>query len=265
MISWILGGIIIIWIILKRFSQDGKVEGKPFGMPRGTVRALITLMIVAFPFNHLMFPAIFGNEIPGLLINSIFIVVAFYFEARRGEKEKLLQIVKELKSGDLSIEEEENQKDPLYLPRFTVRTSLVVLLLLFIVIDWLGPNIPFTQTNTLADLILMIAFFIIGSFFRAIAKMRETKDIKEQIQNMDASLSDAEIIEILMRREPSWFKRKGKNILSISALIAVFVALFSYTINFDYTIFTITALNNYRVSVVGLLLIFINAYYGFRE
>ncbi|MFX1326037.1 MAG: hypothetical protein ACFE8N_13885, partial [Promethearchaeota archaeon] len=69
----------------------------------------------------------------------------------------------------------------------------------------------------------------------------------------------------LMLREPSWFKRKGKNILSISVLIAVFVALISYTINFDYTIITITALDNYRVSLVGLLLIFINAYYGFRE
>lgn len=54
MITWILGGIILFWILLNRFSQDGKIKGQPLGMPRGTVRALITIMIVAFPFGYLM-------------------------------------------------------------------------------------------------------------------------------------------------------------------------------------------------------------------
>ncbi|MHA2391729.1 MAG: hypothetical protein ACXAEX_07150 [Promethearchaeota archaeon] len=256
-----MSGIIILWILLKRFSQDGKIKGEPLGMPRGTVRALITIMIVSFPFGYL----IFGGEIPGLIINSIFIVVAFYFEARREEKEKLRQIVTELKGLDLSIGDEESEKEPLYLPKFTVRVLLLVLLLLFIVINWLGPNIPFAQTNTLVDLLLIIGFFIIGALFRSIAKVREKKSIREQIQNMDASLSDAEIIEKLMLRELSWFKRKGKNILSILVLIAVIIALFCYTINFDYLLITITTLNNYSITLVGLLLIFINAYYGFRE
>lgn len=51
MITWILGGIITVWLILRRFGKDGKIEGEPLGMPRGTVRALITILIVAFPFN----------------------------------------------------------------------------------------------------------------------------------------------------------------------------------------------------------------------
>lgn len=124
MITWILGGIILFWILLNRFSQDGRVEGQSLGMPRGTVRALITIMIVAFPFGYLMV----GEQIPGLIINTIFIVVAFYFEARRGEKEKLMQIVKELKGPDLSLEDKEEKK-PLYLPKYTVRVSLVVMFL----------------------------------------------------------------------------------------------------------------------------------------
>jgi hypothetical protein len=265
MISWILGGILLVWILANRFSQDGKIKGEPLGMPRGTVRALITIMIVAFPFSYLIFPEFFGNQIPGLIINSIFIVVAFYFEARRGEKEKLVQIVEELKGHNLVTEDAESQKKPLYLPKFTVRFSLVVLLLLFIGINWLGPNVPFEQTNTLVDLVLIIGFFIIGAFFRSIIKTREKKTIKEQIGNMDASLSDAEIIEKLMLRELSWFKRKGKNILSILVLIAVVVALFCYTFNLDYQLITLTTLDNYRVTLVGLLLIFINTYYGFRD
>ncbi|MHA2281823.1 MAG: hypothetical protein ACXAC5_13350 [Promethearchaeota archaeon] len=265
MISWIIGGALIFWILVNRFSQDGKIKGQPLGMPRGTVRALVTIMIVAFPFSYLIFPDFFGNQIPGLIINSIFIVVAFYFEARKGEKEKLAQIVDELKGSDLIMGEKINQKKPLYLPKFTVRFSLVVTLLLFIVINWLGPKVPFEQTNSLVDLLLIIGFFIIGAFFRSIAKVREKRNIKEQIGNMDASLSDAEIIKKLMLREPSWFKRKGKNVLSILVLIAVIVALFCYTFNIDYELITLTTLDNYRLTVVGLLLIFINTYYGFRD
>ncbi|MCK4285068.1 MAG: hypothetical protein KAX18_02645 [Candidatus Lokiarchaeota archaeon] len=260
MITWIVGGFLSFFIILRRFSQDGKVKGQPLGMPRGTVRALITIMIVAFPFGYL----IFGEQIPGLIINTIFIVVAFYFEARRGEKEKLMQIVKELKGPDLTLEEKEEKK-PLYLPKYTVRVSLVVMLLAIIFINWLGPDVPFEQTNTLADLILIIGFFIIGAFFRSIAKAREKKDIREQIKDIDASLSDAEIIEKLLLREPSWFKRKGKNILSIIVLIVVITALFCYTFEIDYTLLTLTTLDNYRLTLVGLLLIFTNAYYGFRD
>jgi len=265
MISWILFAAILIWILANRFSQDGKIKGQPLGMPRGTVRALVTIMIVAFPFSYLIFPDWFGNQIPGLIINSIFIVVAFYFEARKGEKEKLIEIVEELKGTDLLIEERVSQKKPLYLPKFTVRVSLVVLLLLFILINWFGPNVPFENTNSLIDLLLIIGFFIIGAFFRSVAKVREKKNIKEQIGNIDASLSDADVIKQLMLRELSWFKRKGKNILSIFVLIAVIVALFCYTFKIDYELFTLTTIDNYRLTLVGLLLIFINTYYGFRD
>ncbi|MFX1344437.1 MAG: hypothetical protein ACFFAI_04975 [Promethearchaeota archaeon] len=260
MITWILLVILGIWILANRFSQNGKVEGYPLGMPRGTVRALITISIVAFPFGYL----ITGEEVPGLIINAIFIVVAFYFEARRSEKEKLMQIINELKEPDLYLEDTEEKK-PLYLPKYSVRVLLVVLLLSFILINWSGPDVPFQQTNTIADLLLIIGFFIIGACFRAIAKVREKKDIREQILNMDASLSDAEIIEKLMLREPSWFKHTGKNYLSIIVLIAVITALYCYTFEIDYTLFTLKTLDNYRLTLVGFLLIFVYVYFGFRD
>jgi hypothetical protein len=75
-------------------------------------------------------------------------------------------------------------------------------------------------------------------------------------------LSDAEIIEKLMSRELSWFKRRGKNILSIFVLIAVITALVFYTIDFDYLILTI---QTYKLTLVQLLLLLVNAYFGFRE
>ena len=201
MISFIIGGILLIFILIRRFSKDGKVAEYPLGMPRGTVRALITLMIVSFPLGYL----ITGEEIPGLIINSIFIVVAFYFETRRSEKEKLMQIVEELKGSDLIIKE----KKPLYLPQYTVRISLVIIIIVIIIIKMLKPKFVFQQTNTLADLLLIIGFFIIGAFFRAIGKVREKSNIREQIKEMDSSLSEAKIIESLMTREQSWFRRTG--------------------------------------------------------
>ncbi|MFX0141121.1 MAG: hypothetical protein ACFFDN_46210, partial [Candidatus Hodarchaeota archaeon] len=83
MISWILFGIFSIWIIINRFREGGKVEGYPLSMPRGTVRALIAITIVAFPFGYIISGV---EKIPPLIVNIIFVVVAFYFEARRSER-----------------------------------------------------------------------------------------------------------------------------------------------------------------------------------
>ncbi|MBY8986088.1 MAG: hypothetical protein KGD65_13515 [Candidatus Lokiarchaeota archaeon] len=107
MITWILSIFLLIWILANRFSQDGKIDEEPLGMPRGTVRAFITLMIVSFPFGYLLA----GKTIPPLIANAIFIVVAFYFEARRSGHERLKQIVDEVKSSEqISIELREEKK-----------------------------------------------------------------------------------------------------------------------------------------------------------
>ena len=50
MISWILFAVFTVWILINRFGEGGNIEGEPLGMPRGTVRALMTIMLVAFPF-----------------------------------------------------------------------------------------------------------------------------------------------------------------------------------------------------------------------
>jgi len=66
-------------VLVKRFREDGRVSGYPLGMPRGTVRAYIAIIVVAFPFNYL----IVNQEIPRVVTSAIFILVAFYFETRR--------------------------------------------------------------------------------------------------------------------------------------------------------------------------------------
>ena len=66
MITWILGIILVIWVIIKRSGKEGKIKGEPLGMPRGTIRALNTLLIVTIPFNYLLL----SQEIPGMITNA---------------------------------------------------------------------------------------------------------------------------------------------------------------------------------------------------
>jgi len=106
MITWILGIILIVFVLVKRFNKDGRVEGYPLSMPRGTVRAIITLMVVSFPFTYLLV----NQDIPAAIINSIFILVAFYFEARKSER-GLLNLIKTVKDPEKQARKEKEEKN----------------------------------------------------------------------------------------------------------------------------------------------------------
>lgn len=257
---WLLFfGILSIWLVLRRFGKDGKIEGEPLGMPRGTVRALITILIVSFPFNY-MFT---GQEIPGLITNAIFIVVAFYFEARRGGKDKL-QLIEEVKYPNETKAAAQEQKKPLYLPKFSVRIIIISILASLIIINTLGPNIPFEATNTFVDILIIIILFIIGSFLRIIKNSKEKKRITNQIKSIDnyMSLSEYKILDNLEKKELSWWEEKGKDFLSFLILAVIITALLCYTINWD---FIIPVLPFYDFSLRESLLLLISVYYGFRD
>lgn len=256
MISWIIGGILIVYCLINRFFLKEKIEGQPLGMPRGTVRALITILIVSFPFTYL----ISGQQIPSLIISAIFVLVAFYFESRRTIHEKIKRVVKEIRTP----EKIEKQKYPLYLPKYSVRTILVVIIMLISAINYLGLNICFEMTNTLTDLLVIVIVFLIGAFFRSLGIIREKKKYKAQILAMPdhQSKSKYEIIDYLAEQEKSWLAIKGRNFLSIIVLFAAIVALFCYTINWDYIILTLLI---FEFSFREILFLLINAYYGFRD
>ncbi|MFW9998581.1 MAG: hypothetical protein ACFE9Q_01590 [Candidatus Hodarchaeota archaeon] len=260
MISFILLGIFGTWVLINRLSEGGKVEGHPLGMPRGTIRGLSTILLVAFPFGYILS----GKDIPSLIVNVIFVVVAFYFEARRSEHEKIKNIVDEMKRPDYYIQESTKQKMPLYLPKYSVRFLIVLMLIITLIANYLGPRVNFEVTNTIFDLLIIIILFIIGASFRSILNSREKKKMKNRIANMDASLSDVEIIEKLMVEEISWWKRKGRNILSVVMFIIVVISLICFSFEWDLTIFNITD-PDYSLTLIGFLLLFINAYYGFRD
>ncbi len=215
-------------------------------------------MIVAFPFGYLLK----SEAIPSLIVNVIFVVVAFYFEARRSEHEKIRQIVDEIKYPDIILQNAKKEKKPLYLPKYSVRFLLVLILIITLIANYFGPQVPFEVTNTLFDLLIILFLFIIGASFRAIANSRERKRMREVIANMDASLSDVQIIEKLILEKVSWWKRKGRNVLSSTMFIIVVASLICFTFEWDLTLFS---LPDYTLTLVGFLLLLINAYYGFRD
>lgn len=258
MLTWILGIIFTIWIIIRRFSIEGKVEGEPLSLPRGTIRGLITLLIVSFPLNNLLL----SKEVPPLIINGIFILVAFYFEARKGIKEKLIQIVKSIQHHDKIIEEKKKKYYPLYLPKYSVRISLMIILILTLIYNELGPKIPFVTTNTLQDLLIIIILFIIGAIFRALGMVLRKGKIVDEIEKLDdyKSLSADIIVEKITAERPSSWKVFGKSLISILLLIAIVFALLLYSLNI--VILTIPLIN---FSLRDTLLLLINVYYGFRD
>jgi hypothetical protein len=260
MISWILGSILVIWCLYKHHKTDERFEG-PFGVPKGTIRALIAIIVVAFPFSYLLE----GKEIPSAITSAIFILVAFYFDSRRTKKDVIIELIYESKFPERVKQEKKLKKYPLYLPKYSVRTLLLLMLVTILLININGPNIPFQITNTIVDILIIISFFIIGALIRGIANIKEKKKTKMDIKsklNEDPSISEDKIIEFLSTKKVSWWDANGLNYLSIITLIAVVIALFLYTIDLDYDIFTLLF---YQFTLRTSLFLFINIYYGFRE
>ncbi len=259
MITWILGTIIIIWCIFRRFSKDGKIEEFPLGFPRGTVRAIITIMVVAFPFNYLLT----NQEIPSMITNSIFFLVAFYFEARKTGEDKI-KLIKEIRNPEKYAEETKKEKKPLYLPKYSVRFLLVVLLIATVIINFYGPKVPFEVTNTILDILVLVIVFFIGTLFRSIGLSRQKKKMKKKIELIPdyQSLSKYEILEKIETRKPSLWKKSWRNLISILTFAAVTTGLMFYTFNLDYTL---PLFGLFELSLREMLLLFINAYYGFRD
>jgi len=261
MITWILGIALIIFVLIKRFGKDGRVEGYPLGMPRGTVRAIITLMVVSFPFNYIPPLNFMLNEtqIPSEIVNTIFILVAFYFEARKGEDNRLKTIEK-IKNPEKVLEEKRKTKKPLYLPKYTVRLSLMLFLIVFYLIDIFIQHISLELTNTLIDILVIAILYFIGNFFRATGQISSRKKLKEQIEEIPSyqELSKYDILEKLDEQKRGSFNNIGKNLFSIIVFIAVAVALFFYTFGIDFTLI-------FNMSLRRALLLLINLYYGFRD
>lgn len=263
MITWILGTILVIFVLIKRFSKDGRVEGYPLGMPRGTVRAIITLMIVSFPFNYIppLNFLLLETQIPSEIINSIFILVAFYFQARKGEDSRL-KFIQEVINPEKAAEEKKKDKKPLYLPKYSVRISLMALLAIYFLINIFQPlNIEIK--NTLIDILIIAILYFVGTFFGGIGSLIQKRKIRDQVEKIPnyQELSKYDILDKLDEQTRGSAKNIGRSLFSVLIFIAISIALILYTIDQDPKLY----LGFIDLSIRQGLLLLINLYYGFRD
>lgn len=263
MITWILAISLLVWCFVNRLRKGGKVEGYPFGMPRRTVRALITLMVVSFPFHYIIRAiTIPTTTIPAEMCNAVFILVAFYFEARKGGADRL-KLIKEIKDPEKAKEDRLKEKFPLYFPKYTVRFLLAILLISIFLINIMGPNVPIETKNTIFEILTIIAFYFVGNIFRNFSISREKKKLKEEILKIEdyKSISKHVLYAKLAELKPTKSKSTWKNIFSIITFIAITSSLLLYTFDVDYTIPILIT----NISLRHGLLLLINVYYGFRD
>jgi len=257
MISWILGTILIIWCVIRRFLKNGRVEEYPLGMPRGTVRAIITLMVVSFPFTYLMN----GTEIEGQIINAIFILAAFYFEARTSENEEI-EIAKEIKNPERHKQLKAKEKYPLYLPKYSVRIMLLIILLIIFLTN-MSLGVSFQIINTIFNILIIVILYFIGTLFQSLASYRNKNKIIKKIHTIEdyQNKSEFELYEIILSFEPSPWKRRWRSIYSLFTFGAVVTSLLLFEMDIDYLIPTFFWPS---ISLRSTLLLIINVYYGFR-
>jgi len=135
----------------------------PLGMPVGSVRALLTLIVVGVVVINLAR----GQHLEVLWSETLLIAMAHYFTARRFVALPP-DVLKRLQQEGV-LEKESN---PLWLPRHSIR---IIILAAF---GWLGYLI--LQQNRLHDseavsMLAIVAAYVTGSFMRAISNWISSK------------------------------------------------------------------------------------------
>jgi hypothetical protein len=195
-------------------------------------------------------------------INTLFVTVAFYFEARAFEK----PIAKLLKEVEDPAKYKQTRNDmPLYWPRFTVRITLFSLLILTTVLanaNVFTGDLEFESiTTTITELIFIVLFFIIGLIIRRIHQRQLKRKIRRRLKSHEGTRE--ELIEILEEKE----RKSGRiteGLLAFLMLGVLLTVLVFYTTGFTGPSLAIGFLGvslNIRVGLVLLL----NLYFGYRQ
>ncbi|MBY9006728.1 MAG: hypothetical protein KGD63_08220 [Candidatus Lokiarchaeota archaeon] len=113
------------------------------------------------------------------------------------------------------------------------------------------------------DILIIIALFVFGSIIRGIKNHKKNQKIKVKIKNMKdfQNLSNIEIIENIIKENPSWWQKTGQSILSLFILGSITCSLILFTISLDPRIIIFDV----SIPIREFLLLIINVYYGFRD
>jgi len=126
-------------------------QRKVLGLPPGSIRALLTLMTVGF----IVVQTARGIRVGLLWFESLMIVLAHYFAHRR-----FVPLSPEMREKLKTESLLEDDVHPLYLPKHTLRT--------LIVLSFVGLAVYLGRKGRLLDPVAMPVFVTVGSYFLGI-------------------------------------------------------------------------------------------------
>ncbi|RPI83286.1 MAG: hypothetical protein EHM42_08570 [Planctomycetaceae bacterium] len=97
-------------------QTENPVARPPLGLPIGSVRALITLLVIAV----VVVETLRGNKLPELWSETLLIAAGYYFTSRRLLNVSGPELERLEREGAVALE-----RNPLYLPRYTMRAVIL--------------------------------------------------------------------------------------------------------------------------------------------
>ena len=131
----------------------------PLSLPRGSVRAVLTLLIISVVIVNLLR----GHEVEALWIEALMIALAHYFTSRR-----FIHFPADVMARLEAEGHVEHEPRPLYLPRHSIR-AIIVVAFVGVAVYLYRENRLHTHTQALVILGVIFAY-LLGIVARAIRK-----------------------------------------------------------------------------------------------
>ncbi len=251
MLSWILLILLMLWMLRMRVGQGKVNHNTGLGMPEGTIRAWLAIVIVSMPFMFFWF----NVPVPSIVASMVFATLAFYF-GKRIEKSSVQEAVMQISDGRKKV-----SKDvlPMYLPKYSVRAILVLLVVaLFINSYFVTSPLP-TATNTFIDILAIVGAYVLGMAGRAIEVSAAKHKILDRMKKKGQSLQQA-----TQELEPE-LRVKTKRLGAAAAYLvcaALIIAMVLYTLNIQINLPLVAGLS---FPLREAIFMYVNAYFGFRQ
>ena len=151
------------------FHQPNEFNDEPLGLPRGSVRAII-MILLAIATWYLMLT---GERVPNYLLNLLIIVVGYYFAIRTTFKGV----------GSLGSEKIEIEQDPLYLPKGFIRVFIILGFLVSGLYLW--RNGDFSKF-AYAEFFYILIGLMLGFAVQKLTHTQKEEDWYQQLSHMKA-------------------------------------------------------------------------------
>ncbi|MFN0051640.1 MAG: hypothetical protein ACKV0T_05585 [Planctomycetales bacterium] len=166
---------------------DNPVARPPLGLPTGSIRALLTLLIVAV----VIVETVRGRPVNELWGETLLIALAHYFTSRRfvGMSPDLLKRLE----GEGAIPQESN---PLYLPRHSIRALIV---LAFAGLAYYVFQVEEVRTfDAVPPILVTVSAYLLGIFARYLFGARRTRPVLGKPSRLWEDLKAVAVILVML-------------------------------------------------------------------